>query len=69
MKSELLILNEEMKQIVNDIKDDVEVVSKHLDECEGMEDMIDKTSEMLKKLDRVKWITNYIERLYKEVER
>ena len=69
MKSEFLILNEEMKQIVNDIKDDVEVVSKHLDECKGMEDMIDKTSEMLKKLDRVKWITNYIERLYKEVER
>ncbi len=69
MKSEFLILNEEMKQIVNDIKDDVEVVSKHLNECEGMEDMIDKTSEMLKKLDRVKWITNYIERLYKDIEK
>ena len=69
MKSEFLILNEEMKQIVNDVKDDIEKVSNYLDECEGMEDMIDKTTEVLKKLDRVKWIMNYIERLYKNIEK
>jgi hypothetical protein len=69
MKSEFLILNEEMKQIVKDVKDDIEEVNKYLDECEGMEDMIDKTTEVLKKLDRVKWITNYIERLYKNIEK
>ncbi len=69
MKSEFKILNEETKQIVNEIIDDVEEVSKYLDECEGMEDMIDKTTEVLKKLDRVKWIANYIERLCKDIER
>jgi hypothetical protein len=69
MKSEFLILNEEMKQIVNDIKDDMEEVIKHLDECEGMDDMIDNTSGVIKKIDRLKWITNYIERLYKDIDK
>ena len=53
MKTEYLILNDEMKHLVNDIVDDLEEVSKYLDECEGMVDMIDKTKETLKKLDRV----------------
>ena len=49
-------------------RDDVEVISKYLDECEGMEDIIDKIIEILKKLDRVKWITNYNGRLCKDFE-
>ena len=68
MKSEFIILNEETKQIVDEIRDDVEEVSKYLDECEGMEDMIDKITQIIKKLDRVKWITNYNERLCKNFE-
>jgi hypothetical protein len=68
MKSDFKILNEETKQIVDEIRDDVEEISKYLDECEGMEDMIDKIIQIIKKLDRVKWITNYNERLCKDFE-
>lgn len=69
MKSEFIILNDEMKQHVDDIKDDLEEVSKYLNECEGMEDMMDKTKDVLKKLDRVKWIANYMDRLCKDIDK
>jgi hypothetical protein len=69
MKSEFLILNEEMKEIINDIKDDIEEVTKHLIECEGMDEMAENTSGISSKLDRLKWITNYVERLYKDFDK
>jgi hypothetical protein len=69
MKSEFMILNNEMEQLTNEISDELNLVSKHLDECEGMEDMKDKTKEIIDKLDRIKWISNYMNKLWKNVEK